>query len=40
MMKAIESGNTDNMAELLSNLEDIDGLVEGLVDAGVLDDEI
>ncbi|WP_227096073.1 hypothetical protein [Aeromonas veronii] len=40
VMKAIESGNTDNMAELLSNLEDIDGLVEGLVDAGVLDDEI
>jgi hypothetical protein len=37
MVKAIESGNTDNMAELLSNVEDIDGLVEGLVDAGVLD---
>ncbi|MGL5758839.1 hypothetical protein [Plesiomonas sp.] len=37
-MKAIESGNTDNMAELLSNMENIDELVEGLVDAGVLDD--
>ncbi len=38
MMKALESGNTDNMAELLSNVEDIDKLVEGLVDAGILDD--
>ena len=37
MMKALESGNTDNMAELLSNVEDIDELVEGLVDAGILD---
>lgn len=38
MMKALESGNTDNMVELLSNVEDIDELVEGLVDAGILDD--
>lgn len=38
IMKALNSGNTDNIAELLSNMEDIDVLVEGLVDAGILDD--
>lgn len=37
LMEALENGNTDNMAELLSNMEDIDELVEGLVDAGILD---
>lgn len=38
LIKEIESGNGENLAELLSNMENLDDLVDGLVDSGALED--
>ncbi|CAM3797831.1 hypothetical protein [Parendozoicomonas haliclonae] len=38
IIKAIENGNTNNFAELISNVENLEDFVDGLVDAGALED--
>jgi hypothetical protein len=38
LVQAIHSGNTDNFAELISNVENLEDFVGGLVDAGALED--